>query len=1657
MIKNFGTQTISSIPLSFKVNGSVIATETYSGTLAAGATANYMFTATADFSVPGIYNVTAYTQLSNETNFINDTAHINITQINPQNTPYTMGFEASEDVSGWTVIDANGDGKKWNVISNSSCSHSSFRTAAYPYHATNTANDLYVTPCINFNAGSTYKLKFWYRVKSSSWPEKLKVYCGTSPQAGSLTNLVTDLGTISNQSYLCSSTNFTVSASGVYNMGFYAYSAANMDSLYIDDISIYEVLPVDAAIASLTLPQPTCELDSFPVITTIKNYGAGAISNFQVNYTVNGGSPVTENITSSILPDSSLSYTFIHKVHTPVPGDYIINVSVSGVPGDANAYDDQKTDTARKTIPETISYYTGFNSVAEREAWKIEDVNADGKTWYVNNTSGYNSTPAYEYSYNSSSAANDWLLSRCLYLDAGVNYKVRFLYKVQSATYPENLKVMIGTSQTSSAMTTQIVNYSNLTNTTFSTSLTPFTVSSSGVYYLGFDCYSAIDMYNLYIDDFKVYKVPTANISSAQSQCLEANTSLTVDLTGEAPWTIVYSDGSTNHTISGINTTPYTFNVSPGVTTTYSLVSITDANDIGSVGSFTATVYQHPTASLTASAPLCTGNTANVSVNLTGKHPWTLVYNNGVHDTTVNNIVTTPYVFSVTPTDTINYILISINDSTGCSGILLNDTVHVYLTPDAAVTPSSQVFCSGFSTGFVLSSNTAGTQFNWTVTQSGAAGATASTALSGDTIAQVLSATGTSAGTVNYTIIPSTGFCTGSTLSTIVTVHPPLSVSATPPSHAICSGSDVNFVLNTNIPGSAISWLVDQTDVNGAAQGTGDTINQTLTTTGFTDGTADYTITVSYPNCHDSTIHAVAVVHPIPDVAAVPPLQDICSGFAPAVALSSNVAGAQFSWTVNQTGISGATPATGDTIAQVLTVTGTSTGTAQYTITPATAFCTGSQISATVTVYPQLTVTSTPTSQAICSGAATNIALNANIPGSSITWTVVQTNVNGASADSGDTINQVLNNPGSVDGSVNYTITVSHPACNNTTVHSIITVYPIPNASATPPSQSICTFSTATIGLSSNVNGAQFSWTAAYAPVITGAANGTGSVISQSLYNTGNNPEDVTYTIIPGYHNCFGTPITAIITVNPYPVVSANPTNSSICSGETTNISLTSSISYTSYTWTALSPAQITGAADGSGSIIFQTLTNSDIAPHQVTYHVIPSASGCTGSAVNISVEVKPKPEATIAAASDTVFCMGGSVILTANAGSGLTYQWQKNENNIYNATGSSYTAAANGSYNALVTNNYNCTSHSNNISVTINANPAPVIHSDGYLTACVPDTVILSTTFQFIEYLWSNGDTVSQTGVTTAGNYSVTVTDVNGCTGNSQITLNEISIAAPDICIALVDSTINKNIIVWEKEQTGVIEFYKIYKESNGGIYNPIGMVPYDSLSLFVDALSLPDQNYSRYKLAKIDTCGNETGMSARHRTLHLSVMPATGGYNLLWPDNYEGFTFNFYRIYKWQASSGWVELAVVPGTVNFYTDTALTPGITRYMIAAIKPGGNCIPTAMFKTMSSPFTQSLSNTVEVVISNSDLYGSEDLPLAYISPNPMKDKCRIVFSDKGIKAYTLTLYDITGKKVRLSENISSGEFYLERGALSSGIYTLEIKCDKIFRKKLVVE
>ena len=101
-----------------------------------------------------------------------------------------------------------------------------------------------------------------------------------------------------------------------------------------------------------------------------------------------------------------------------------------------------------------------------------------------------------------------------------------------------------------------------------------------------------------------------------------------------------------------------------------------------------------------------------------------------------------------------------------------------------------------------------------------------------------------------------------------------------------------------------------------------------------------------------------------------------------------------------------------------------------------------------------------------------------------------------------------------------------------------------------------------------------------------------------------------------------------------------------------------------------------------SGAYNYSYLWNTEeiapeitVTPDVTTEYSVTVTDGRINTVKTITINVNAYPEAIITPQGPTTFCTGGSVILQANTGEGLSYQWKLNDGDITDANLDSFLA----------------------------------------------------------------------------------------------------------------------------------------------------------------------------------------------------------------------------------------------------------------------------------------------------------------------------------------------------------------------------------------------
>ncbi len=129
---------------------------------------------------------------------------------------------------------------------------------------------------------------------------------------------------------------------------------------------------------------------------------------------------------------------------------------------------------------------------------------------------------------------------------------------------------------------------------------------------------------------------------------------------------------------------------------------------------------------------------------------------------------------------------------------------------------------------------------------------------------------------------------------------------------------------------------------------------------------------------------------------------------------------------------------------------------------------------------------------------------------------------------------------------------------------------------------------------------------------------------------------------------------------------------------------------------------------------------------------------------------------------ADIALCQGEQALLDAGSGY-ATYFWNNGQ------TSQQISVDQAGTYWVEVSNDFGCTARD---TVEFMVNPLPVVDLGEDAAFCEGSSVMISAGAGFSTYEWNNGATTYYINVTEPGEYSVIVTDDNGCAAQDNIFL---------------------------------------------------------------------------------------------------------------------------------------------------------------------------------------------------------------------------------------------------------------------------------------------
>ncbi len=386
---------------------------------------------------------------------------------------------------------------------------------------------------------------------------------------------------------------------------------------------------------------------------------------------------------------------------------------------------------------------------------------------------------------------------------------------------------------------------------------------------------TAIQSYTIIINN------PTITLGTITSTTYCAGTTISVPFTTSGggfnagnTFTAQLSDASGNFTTPitiGTGNSPISLTVPTTAGTGYRIRVISSNPSVISTISGFITINPATTITNPSNQIITAGDNATFNVSATGTgltYQWQERLSTG---TTFNDITgaTSPDLTLTTVSADMNGNLYRVVVTGDCGNVTsINATLTVNCpSPIEVDAISPQTICNGASTPLVtLSSNQSGATFSWTAAATDLSSSPVLLGTSSTIPVETLSTSGSTAGSLVYTITPTYFGCTGTPYTYTVTVNPTPNVTASPPNQTICSGATTNIALSGTATtydwtASATSGTVTISNISGTGN-ISQPINELLTG----NGTVTYQITPTANACTGNSISVVVTVNPTPNV-----------------------------------------------------------------------------------------------------------------------------------------------------------------------------------------------------------------------------------------------------------------------------------------------------------------------------------------------------------------------------------------------------------------------------------------------------------------------------------------------------------------------------------------------------------------------------------------------------------------------------------------------------------------------------------------------------------------------------------------------------------------------------------------------------------------------
>lgn len=194
---------------------------------------------------------------------------------------------------------------------------------------------------------------------------------------------------------------------------------------------------------------------------------------------------------------------------------------------------------------------------------------------------------------------------------------------------------------------------------------------------------------------YQIYNYPLASgtMTGDATICEGDTAELIFNLTGTPPWEITYlTNGESPQTVTA-DYTPFIIPVTPLSTTNYQFSELTDAHCVGTASGQVVVTVDFPTCFLSGDDTICSGDSSQIILVLTGFPPWTVSYTmNGTNEQTIV-VNYSPYSIAVSPVVNTLYEITHLEDDF-CEGTVSGQALITIHMPNGELSGSDTI-CAG--------------------------------------------------------------------------------------------------------------------------------------------------------------------------------------------------------------------------------------------------------------------------------------------------------------------------------------------------------------------------------------------------------------------------------------------------------------------------------------------------------------------------------------------------------------------------------------------------------------------------------------------------------------------------------------------------------------------------------------------------------------------------------------------------------------------------------------------------------------------------------------------------------------------------------------------------------------------------------------------------